>query len=246
MSPKSRCRAWPLNLIFSPDPATSAPGRRGSPGGETEADTARVGVARAFNLVRWLEDLLALAPRKTRSLVFDSDDDTLGFGDQADGGASTIFHSIVDGSETARRKAVGRPDIEAPRGPENVTGSPASEAFSQFPRRVRLSRWRPRLVLRVISRKGEYKSDHVAHNVDRRASSFADREPLRGQHRQQNAGAMESTSHAVKLARENFVATGSTAGGGTKGLAKSRQWPSERAASTSMSFWTRPSPVPAC
>jgi hypothetical protein len=133
VSPKSRCQAWPLNLIFFPDPATSAPGRRESPGGETEADTARVGVARAFNLVGWLEDLLALAPRKTRSLVFDSYDDALGFGDQADGGASTIFHSIVDGFKTARRKAVGRPDIVAPRGPENVTGSPASEAFWRIP-----------------------------------------------------------------------------------------------------------------
>jgi len=58
--------------------------------------TTRLVSARVFNPVEWFEDLLTLAPRNTGSLVFDGDHDALGFGDQADGGASTILHSIVD------------------------------------------------------------------------------------------------------------------------------------------------------
>jgi tetratricopeptide (TPR) repeat protein len=76
--------------------------------GETESHTARVGVASAFNPVEWLEDLLTLAPRNTGSLVFDGDDDALGFGDQAYGGAPPYVTALSTRLETARRKAVGR------------------------------------------------------------------------------------------------------------------------------------------
>jgi hypothetical protein len=101
--------------------------------GETESHTARVGVASAFNPVEWLEDLLTLAPRNTGSLVFDGDDDALGFGDQAYGGAPPYVTALSTRLETALRKAVGRRGIVTPRGPENVTGSPVSEASWQIP-----------------------------------------------------------------------------------------------------------------
>ena len=114
MSPKSDTGAWPLDFPEGEiDPGPTGSSRRTLPpsgkadvatmlpydrtgDGETESHTARVGIARTFNPVEWFKDLFTLAPRDTGSLVFDDDDDARGFGDQADGSASTIFHSIVD------------------------------------------------------------------------------------------------------------------------------------------------------
>jgi hypothetical protein len=121
VAPKSSSRARPLDLIFSgsgelgPGPAGSSrrtlklPPLRVAKADvstmlpydrtghcETESRTACIGVARDFNLVEWLKDLLALAPRNARSLVFHNDDDALGLGNQDYGSGPTILHSIVD------------------------------------------------------------------------------------------------------------------------------------------------------
>ena len=69
--------------------------------------------------------------------------------------------------EIARRKAVGRQEIVTLRGPENVTGSPASEASSQnsLDERAQVDE-RAGLALRVIPSKGEDELDHVPHHVE--------------------------------------------------------------------------------
>src|ERR1700722_3924369 len=76
---------------------------------ETESHTACIGVARAFNLVEWLKDLLALAPRNTRSLVFLDDDDALGLWIKITAAVRPYFTALSTRLKTARRKAGGGP-----------------------------------------------------------------------------------------------------------------------------------------
>jgi hypothetical protein len=158
VAPKSSSRARPLDLIFSgsgelgPGPAGSSrrtlklPPLRVAKADvstmlpydrtghcETESHTACIGVARDFNLVEWLKDLLALAPRNARSLVFTTMTTRSAWGIKITAAVRPYYTALSTGLETARRKAVGRPEIVTSRGPENVTGSPVSAVSWQIP-----------------------------------------------------------------------------------------------------------------
>ena len=101
--------------------------------GEAESDASRLRVAGAANSVEGFEYLLSFAPRNSGSFVVDRNNDALAVGDQTYGALFPYLTALSTRLETARRMAVGRQEIVTPRGPENVTGSPASDASWQIP-----------------------------------------------------------------------------------------------------------------
>jgi hypothetical protein len=108
--------------------------------GETESHAARVGVARAFTPVEWLENLLT--PRNTLPFVFHGDDDAFASGIRLT--AALVLYGIPE-SRLPISSCSTRPTPSSSR--LRVCGRAAAQGTLTFPahrnmRRFWISRWR--------------------------------------------------------------------------------------------------------
>jgi hypothetical protein len=118
--------------IGEDDVATMLPNDR-TCDGETESDTGCIGVPRAFNPVERIEDF----SRSPRGMPGPLSSTVMtkrpALGIKLTVALPPYFTALSTRLEMARRMPVGRQKIVTPRGPKNVTSSPASEASWQIP-----------------------------------------------------------------------------------------------------------------